>query len=169
MKGRNGMDRHPIESLMGTTMENIRDMVDVNTVVGDPVQTAEGVTIIPISRVSFGFVAGGGEYGAEGRTPGAAQEEARPFAGGSGAGVSVHPVGFRVSGGGQVKLLSANYATPVDRMVELIPQVVGDLKDMLCDEDEPKGKQADKKQEDGAARAFTVTPLPQDLGKETDE
>lgn len=169
MKGRNGMDRHPIESLMGTTMENIRDMVDVNTVVGDPVQTAEGVTIIPISRVSFGFVAGGGEYGAEGRTPGALQEEARPFAGGSGAGVSVNPVGFLVSGGGQVKLLSANYATPVDRMVELIPQVVGDLKDMLCDEDEPKGKQADKKQEDGTARAFTVTPLPQDLGKETDE
>ena len=45
------MDRHPIESLMGTTMENIRDMVDVNTVVGDPVQTADGVTVIPISRV----------------------------------------------------------------------------------------------------------------------
>ncbi len=164
MKGRNEMDRHPIESLMGTTMENIRDMVDVNTVVGDPVQTAEGVTIIPISRVSFGFVAGGGEYGMDSRTPGAPQEEARPFAGGSGAGVSVNPVGFLVSGGGQVKLLSANYATPVDRIVELIPQVVGDLKNMLCDEDEPKEKQAP---EDGASRAFTVTPLPQDLDKET--
>ena len=79
------MDRHPIESLMGTTMENIRDMVDVNTVVGDPVQTADGVTVIPISRVSFGFVAGGGEYSAAMQPParvapaGAAEEEKLPL------------------------------------------------------------------------------------------
>ena len=54
----------PIESIMTTTMENIRDMVDVNTVIGDPVNTPDGSTVIPISRVSFGFVAGGGEYAA---------------------------------------------------------------------------------------------------------
>ena len=57
------MDKHPIETIMSTTMENIRDMIDVNTVVGDAVTPAEGTVIIPISRVSFGFVAGGGEYG----------------------------------------------------------------------------------------------------------
>ena len=56
------MERHPIENLMTTTMENIRDMVDVNTVVGDAIATADGSTVIPISRVAFGFVAGGGEY-----------------------------------------------------------------------------------------------------------
>lgn len=79
------MEKHPIESLMGTSMESIRDMVDVNTVVGDPVQTQDGSTIIPISKVSFGFVAGGGEY-----TGGAIQpHEEMPFAGGAGAGVSV--------------------------------------------------------------------------------
>ena len=56
------MEKHPIESLMGVSMDNIKDMVDVNTVIGDPVQTQDGSTIIPISRVAFGFVAGGGEY-----------------------------------------------------------------------------------------------------------
>ena len=56
------MDRHPIEGIMTTTLESIRDMIDVNTVVGEPIATSDGSTVIPISRVSFGFVAGGGEY-----------------------------------------------------------------------------------------------------------
>ena len=58
------MEKHPIENIMSTTMENIRDMVDVNTVIGEPITTQDGSTVIPISRVSFGFVAGGGEYAA---------------------------------------------------------------------------------------------------------
>ena len=60
------MDRHPIESIMSTTMENIRDMIDVNTIIGDAISTSDGSTVIPISRVSFGFVAGGGEYAVRG-------------------------------------------------------------------------------------------------------
>ena len=63
------MEKHPIESLMGVSMEQIKDMVDVNTVIGDAVQTQDGSTIIPISRVSFGFVAGGGEYAVSGAHP----------------------------------------------------------------------------------------------------
>ena len=62
------MEKQPIENLMSTTMENIRDMVDVNTVIGDPVQTPDGSTVIPVSRVSFGFVSGGAEYGAGSKT-----------------------------------------------------------------------------------------------------
>ena len=54
------MEKHPIENIMAATLENIRDMVDVNTVIGEPIPTSEGSTIIPLSRVSFGFVAGGG-------------------------------------------------------------------------------------------------------------
>ena len=76
------MERHPIENLMGTSMENIKDMVDVNTVVGDPVMAQDGSTIIPISRVSFGFVAGGGEYALAGAQTGAyglPEEPARAF------------------------------------------------------------------------------------------
>lgn len=127
------MEKRPIESLMGTTMENIKDMVDVNTVVGEPVLTGDGTTVIPISRVTFGFVAGGGDYTTE-EKKGAqrpAESEALPFAGGTGAGVSVYPMGFLVVGNGQVKMLPTNYSTPVDRVMELLPQVLGEIKDVL--------------------------------------
>lgn len=127
------MQGHPIQNLMSTTMENIKDMVDVNTVVGDPVQTSDGMTIIPISRVSFGFVAGGGEYSVDEKQTRASGNNAEelPFAGGSGAGVSVQPMGFLVVGQGQVKMLPTNYSTPVDRVMELLPQVLGEVKNVL--------------------------------------
>ncbi len=130
------MERRPIESLMGTTMENIKDMVDVNTVVGDPVHTEDGTTIIPISKVSFGFVAGGGDYALD-EKKGALRtldQEGLPFAGGTGAGVSVYPMGFLVVGNGQIKMLPTNYSTPVDRVMELLPQVLGEIKDLLGNE-----------------------------------
>lgn len=121
------MEKHPIESLMGTSMENIRDMVDVNTVVGDAVQTQDGSTIIPISKVSFGFVAGGGEYNL-----GCQQES--PFAGGAGAGVSVQPMGFLVCSSSGVRMLSAGCASPVERIAEMIPQALEGLRAMGEDE-----------------------------------
>ena len=117
---------------MGTSMESIREMVDVNTVVGDPVQTQDGSTIIPISKVSFGFVAGGGEYLCGTMRP---QTEEMPFAGGAGAGVSVHPMGFLVCSQNGVRLLSANCASPLERIVEMIPQALEGLKAMGEEED----------------------------------
>jgi len=94
-------------------------MVDVNTVIGDPVKTQDGSTIIPISKVSFGFVAGGGEYGCGGM-----QTPNLPFAGGAGAGVTVHPMGFLVCSAGGVRMLSAGCTSPVDKLVEMIPQAL---------------------------------------------
>ena len=117
---------------MGTSMESIREMVDVNTVVGDPVQTQDGSTIIPISKVSFGFVAGGGEYLCGTMRP---QTEEMPFAGGAGAGVSVHPMGFLVCSQNGVRLLSANCTSPMARIVEMIPQALEGLKAMGEEED----------------------------------
>ena len=117
---------------MGTSMESIREMVDVNTVVGEPVQTQDGSTIIPISKVSFGFVAGGGEYLCGTMRP---QTEEMPFAGGAGAGVSVHPMGFLVCSQNGVRLLSANCASPMERIVEMIPQALEGLKAMGEEED----------------------------------
>ena len=117
------MDKHPIESLMGTSMESIREMVDVNTVVGEAVKTQDGSTIIPISKVSFGFVAGGGEYGC---APNA--QEDMPFAGGAGAGVSVQPVGFLVCSQSGVRLLSASCASAMERVVEMIPQALESIR-----------------------------------------
>lgn len=144
------MEKHAIESIMTTTMESIRDMVDVNTVIGEPVTASDGTTIIPISRVSFGFVAGGGEYELPSKKSGSSQgqnghggqngqngqngqsqsgqQECMPFAGGAGAGVSVSPVGFLVCNGDQVRLLPAQPYAPLDRIIELTPQLVGDLK-----------------------------------------
>lgn len=123
---------HPIESIMATTMENLRDMVDVNTVVGDAVQTPDGTTIIPISKVSFGFVAGGGEYACE---PPAKEQTLGllPFAGGTGAGVCVTPLGFLTVSAGQVKLLPAQHDHPVDRLIELAPVLLEDVKKLFCD------------------------------------
>ena len=127
------MEKHPIESLMTTTMESLRDMIDVNTIIGEPVSTADGSTVIPISRVSFGFVAGGGEYECQ-RSRARADstpEGGLPFAGGSGAGVTVQPLGFLVTNREQVRLLPAQCYQPVDRLIELIPQVVADVKKMM--------------------------------------
>ena len=124
------MEKHTIESLMTTTMENIRDMVDVNTVVGEAITTQDGATLIPISRVSFGFVAGGGEYGESQARQRSAEgtDSDIPFAGGAGAGVTVSPLGFLVSTGEQVRLVPAQYCQSVDRLIELIPQAMAELR-----------------------------------------
>lgn len=114
------MSEHPIQSLMKTAMESIKEMVDVNTVVGDAVETPDGTVIIPISRVGFGFAAGGGEFEAEGNY----KSDTLPFAGGSGAGVSVRPMGFLVVGQGQVRLLPVDGNAVYDRLVDVVPQVI---------------------------------------------
>ena len=121
------MDKHPIESIMATTMESIRGMVDVNTVVGAPVMDQKGTTIIPISKVSFGFVAGGGEYAVEDGKQKPVPTDIFPFAGGTGAGVSVQPVGFLVVTDKQVKMLPAQTTGAMERMVELLPQLIEEL------------------------------------------
>ena len=120
----NQQGNNPIESIMSTTMENLKDMIDVNVVVGDAVETGAGATIIPISRVSFGFVAGGGEYGAP-------QPPKLPFAGGAGTGVSVNPMGFLVVSDGHVKLMPAQHYAPIDRVIEMLPDLMSDIKSKL--------------------------------------
>lgn len=119
------MERHPIHGLMDTTMESIRDMVDVNTVLGDAIVAQDGSTVVPISKVSFGFVAGGGEYSSD------KASQNYPFAGGAGAGVTIQPVGFLVCGDNHVRVLPAQTKCPTDRMIELIPGLVEEVKCML--------------------------------------
>ena len=133
------MDKHPIENIMTTTMENIRDMVDVDTVIGEAIVTQDGSTVIPISRVSFGFVAGGGEYycGTSSKAMDAANER-MPFAGGTGAGVTIQPVGFLVSNSSSVRLLPAQPYAPADRIIELAPQLMCELKKFLQAKNESK-------------------------------
>lgn len=129
------MSDHPIQGLMKTAMESIKDMVDVNTVVGDPVETKDGAVIIPVSRVAFGFAAGGGEY--EGQTNGREQAgddgggTGMPFAGGSGAGVSVQPVGFLVVGHGEIRMLAVDGSAVLDRIIDVAPTVLGQVQAMM--------------------------------------
>lgn len=121
------MSGHPIETLMKTAMESIKEMVDVNTVVGDPVETPEGSIIIPISRVSAGFAAGGGEFESSG---GKSENPSYPFGGGSGAGVSVKPVGFLVSSGKEVRLLPVDGNAIFDHLIDAAPRLLNQLKGM---------------------------------------
>jgi sporulation protein YtfJ len=115
-----GLEQHPIEGLMKTAMESIQEMVDVSTVVGDPVEVPDGTVVIPISRVALGFAAGGGEF----EVNKGENESAYPFGGGSGAGVSVQPVGFLVIAEGQVRLLPVDSDAIAGRLVDLAPQVL---------------------------------------------
>ncbi|MDK2984655.1 MAG: hypothetical protein PWQ96_297 [Clostridia bacterium] len=142
-------DNHPIEGLMKTAMENIKEMVDVNTIVGEPVETPDGQVIIPISRVTCGFAAGGGEYmnGEENKDKKDKENKdggSRPFGGGSGGGVSVQPVGFLVVGNNSVRLLPVDGSAILDRLIDLAPNLASQI-ESLFKKDKGKKQNAQKK------------------------
>ena len=120
------MDKHPLGELMDKTMQKIRDMVDVNTVVGSPITTQDGITIIPISKVSFGFASGGTDFNSKNKP----ENKPNNFGGGAGAGVTIAPVGFLVIKDGNVRSLSI--ATPadsaLDRLVDMLTGVMDQVK-----------------------------------------
>lgn len=112
-------NEHPINNLMQTTMAKIREMVDTNTVVGQPIVTDEGVTLIPVSKLSFGFASGGSDFAGKNQTGN------KNFGGGAGAGVSVTPVAFLVVKDGNVKMIPVTppAADAAGRVVELVPDM----------------------------------------------
>jgi len=123
------MDKHPIADLMEVTMRNIRSMIDVNTVVGQPITTPDGITLIPVSKLTFGFGSGGGDYVSKNQ----GSSSPNPFTGGSGAGATITPVAFLVIKDSNVKLVSiappAN--TTLDRVIELVPEVLDKVQEMI--------------------------------------
>ncbi|MBC2580349.1 GerW family sporulation protein [Clostridium sp. DJ247] len=121
------MDSHPIENLLKGTMENLKDMIDVNTIVGDAVESKDGSLIIPISRVSFGFVSGGSEFDCKT----ASSSDSYPFGGGSGAGIAVKPVAFLIIKNDSIRLLSLDQQNTYDKLVDSIPQVMDFIKNMV--------------------------------------
>lgn len=135
---------HPIEALMKTTMESIKEMVDVNTIVGDAVETHDGTVIIPISKVSFGFASGGGDYinknFSEDDNNGNEEKpkDKLPFAGGAGAGVSVQPVAFMVVGNGHIKLMPVDQrANMIDNLINTTPKVIQGIQNMFSKNQNP--------------------------------
>ena len=127
-------NKHKLENLMRSTMENLRDMIDVNTVIGDTIETGDGNYIVPISKVSFGFASGGSEFGTLSKRD---DVDGYPFGGGSGAGISVKPVAFLVIRGDSVKLLPMDYDTTVDRIVDSIPDFLESVKSLFKSNNEP--------------------------------
>jgi len=128
------MPEHPIQGLMKTAMENLKEMADVNKVVGEAVETPDGHVIIPVSRVTLGFVAGGSEFDTEGgneKLPGGTQGGYYPFGGGSGGGVSIQPVAFLVTGKDEIRLLPIDRNAILDRVVDLAPQIVQQIQDFM--------------------------------------
>jgi sporulation protein YtfJ len=122
-------------------MENLKEMVDVNKVVGEAVETPDGHIIIPVSKVTFGFVAGGSEFGAdeeEKKNQAQNQQNAFPFGGGSGGGVSIQPMAFLVVGPGEIRLLPVDRNAIFDRLVDLAPQVIQYIQEIVKPDNEKR-------------------------------
>lgn len=117
-------DKHPIEGVMGVSMEKIHEMTDVNTIIGDPITSPDGTVVIPVSKVSFGFVSGGSDL---------PMQNAERFAGGSGAGVTVKPVAFIViKTDGDVKLMELGAkGGKFDGIIDAVPGLIEKVKGMI--------------------------------------
>jgi sporulation protein YtfJ len=127
-------EKHPIEGLMGVTMEKIKNMVDVDTIIGTPVTLADGTTIIPVSKVSFGFGSGGSDL--------PAKVTKDLFGGGTGAGVSIQPVAFIVVTKGDVKLLQMSMnATTSNAVVNMIPEIFDKISGIMGSQKDDKNSE----------------------------
>ena len=131
------MSEHPIENLMITAMSSIQDMVDVNTIIGEPIEANNNITIIPVSKVCFGFAAGGSEFSGETikeynkKDKDEEIEYKLPFGGGAGAGVSIHPVAFLVIQDNTVKLMRVEHDSYVDKLLDYVPDLFQKVNDMI--------------------------------------
>ena len=131
------MREHPIEGLMSAAMINIQDMVDVNTIIGDPIETNNHIVIIPISKVCFGFAAGGSEFSEETIDEYNKKEREEkvqyklPFGGGSGAGVCINPIAFLVVQDKNVKLLPVNHSSAIDKLLDYVPDLFDKVNEMM--------------------------------------
>ena len=121
--------QNQIEDLMSSAIEKIKNIVDVTSVVGTPFETNEGTLIIPLTKISIGFVAGGGEYGIDKLN--LKQLHKYPLSGGSGAGVCVHPVGLLTVDNGNCKLIRVDEKSAYDKLIETIPVVVQSITSMF--------------------------------------
>jgi len=123
------MTEHPIEGLMVTAMNSIQDMVDVNTIIGEPIHADNNIVIIPISKVTFGFAAGGSEFSDETLNEYNKKDKEEqinyrlPFGGGSGAGVAINPVAFLVINNNNVKLMPVTHSSAIDKLLDYVPDL----------------------------------------------
>ncbi|OOE13905.1 GerW family sporulation protein [Fictibacillus arsenicus] len=141
------MSEHPIQGLMKTAMENLKEMIDVNTIIGDPVETPDGSVILTVSKVGFGFAAGGSEFGNQQESKQSSQGsqgssnggKEMPFGGGSGGGVSITPIAFLVVSNTGIKTIHLDNSTHLyERILDLAPGVIDKLQNLM-NKNKPKG------------------------------
>lgn len=126
------MSDHPINGLMDTTMRKIKELIDVNTIIGDPITTPDGTTIIPVSKVTYGFASGGSDLPTK-------KDNRELFGGGSGAGVTIQPIGFLTISKGNVKMLPIEkYDGPADRIVGMIPEAFDKISSFIKKDNKDK-------------------------------
>ena len=137
------MSERPIEGLMETTLEKLKQMVDVNTIIGTPITTPDGATIIPVSKVVYGFASGGSEFSTK------KSDSQNLFGGGAGAGVTITPLGFISIYNGEVKMLNiSTYQDSQDRAVGMIPEIVDKVAGIFKkDKKDKEDKKSSKKKE----------------------
>jgi len=130
------MENTNIGSLMETTMNRLKELVDVDTVVGSPVTTPDGVTIIPVSRVSYAFASGGSDFRVK-------DHSSMGFGGGNGAGVKIEPVGFLIVKDGSVRMLNVTppARTTLDRVIEKAPELMDTVEEFLGRRGAEKGEE----------------------------
>ncbi len=126
-----------LPNMLDNTIQKIREMVDVNSVIGQPIVTQDGITIIPVSKVSVGVAGGGSDYVSKN-----ANKEENPFGGGAGGGVKVTPIAFLIVKEGNVRMLpvAAPANTTADRLVEQIPDVLDRISSFIESKTEKKGE-----------------------------
>lgn len=143
-------ENHQIEGLMLTAMSSIRDMVDVNTIIGEPIESIDGMIIIPISRVSFGFAAGGSEFTGETVNEYSKKDEEElvqyrlPFGGGAGAGASINPVAFLVVQNGTARLLPVEHTSSIDKLIDYVPDLIEKVSQMFNQKMQSQSEKTEK-------------------------
>ncbi|PAV30147.1 sporulation protein YtfJ [Virgibacillus profundi] len=153
------MEEHPIQGLMTTAMENLKDMIEVNTIIGDPVESPDGSVIIPVSKLGFGFAAGGSEFNA-GSSQGDS-EATLPFGGGSGGGVSITPVAFLIVSEQGIKMVHLDQSTHIyEKMLDFAPQVVEKVQQIIKESgqsnNKPKNQEKEKKQQQKSQSQYDI-------------
>lgn len=135
-------DKHPIEGIMYTALQGLKEMIDVNTIVGDAITSPDGSVIIPISKVAIGFGVGGSEFEKLSSKKGTSTGEPKNmFGGGTGGGISLTPEAFLVVGNGKIRMISVTPQNSIyDRLVDIVPDAIDKVAELF----KPKGeKQAD--------------------------
>lgn len=153
------MSEHPIQGLMTTAMENLKEMIDVNTIIGEPVETPDGGVILTVSKVGFGFAMGGSEFSSEGGGGDSGSQsddedessssKSMPFGGGSGGGVSITPIAFLVVNKHGVNIHHLEQNTHIlEKLLDIAPSAIDKFQQMSGTAKKGETKKRNEKKED---------------------